>query len=148
MLEYCAKRTRITDIQDGEPSGTTDKPIYGVILSRNLSNSLIVVIRYFGGTLLGTCGLIQAYRRAAETFINTASIIEKFILHNYTLIFTEVDMNLVMNICKYSEAKILSRNYHTEHIIQLQVKKLMSTTFIKKITKFYRFSVIQEIKTA
>ena len=68
---------RVND--DGEPSGTAGKPIYGQILSNNLMNILIVVVRYFGGTLLGTSGLINAYRAAALDCIDKARIIERTI---------------------------------------------------------------------
>jgi uncharacterized YigZ family protein len=74
---------------DGEPSGTAGKPILGQIQSYDLTNVLIVVVRYFGGTLLGASGLINAYKSAAADAIKNAVIEEKFIIMRQTRLFSE-----------------------------------------------------------
>src|SRR5688572_6236821 len=76
---------RIND--DGEPSGTAGKPILGQIDSKQLTNVLIVVVRYFGGTLLGTTGLINAYKNAAALALQVTPLVQKPVLVNYRLQF-------------------------------------------------------------
>lgn len=98
MLGQDRLRFRVND--DGEPSGTGGKPILGQINSLELTNILIVVSRYFGGTLLGVSGLINAYRTATLDCLENAAVVEKY-LHDYYLIaFPYVAMNDVMRILK------------------------------------------------
>lgn len=85
---------------DGEPSSTAGRPILGQILSNGLSDILIVVVRYFGGTLLGTSGLIQAYREASADAIANAEIIEKIACSRYIVTFDFLQMNAVMKVLK------------------------------------------------
>jgi uncharacterized YigZ family protein len=85
---------------DGEPSGTAGRPILGQINSNGLTNILIVVIRYFGGTLLGTSGLINAYKTAAAEVIKNAAIVERTQMEYYRLEFPYGSMNSVMKILK------------------------------------------------
>ena len=85
---------------DGEPSGTAGKPIMGQITSFDLTNILIVVTRYFGGTLLGVGGLINAYRSAARDALENAVIITELIMINYELKFPYSAMNDVMSLIK------------------------------------------------
>jgi uncharacterized YigZ family protein len=89
---------RVND--DGEPSGTAGKPILGQINSYGLTNILIVVSRYFGGTLLGVSGLINAYKTAAATAIQNAEIIEAAVQEYYEIIYPYPVMNDVMKIVK------------------------------------------------
>jgi uncharacterized YigZ family protein len=88
---------------DGEPSGTAGKPILGQITSGELTNILVIVIRYFGGTLLGTSGLINAYRSAAADAIANAKITECTLRSFYRLKFPYTAMNDVMKIVKDEE---------------------------------------------
>jgi putative IMPACT (imprinted ancient) family translation regulator len=81
---------------DGEPSGSAGKPIFGQIQSKDLTNILIVVIRYFGGIKLGIPGLINAYRTAAKEAIGEASIVTRMIEENYEVSFEYPVMNEVM----------------------------------------------------
>ncbi len=108
---------------DGEPSSTAGKPIYGQILSHNLTNVLIVVVRYFGGTLLGTRGLIRSYKSAAEDAIKNASIIKKVIQKKYNIHFDYGLMNDVMKIL------------HEENIVPLDKKFGATCQFIIGIRK-------------
>jgi len=94
---------RISD--DGEPSGTAGRPILGQINSYGLTNILIVVSRYFGGTLLGVSGLINAYRQAAASAIEHSEIIEETIHDYYEITFPYISMNQVMKILKEEEIK-------------------------------------------
>lgn len=98
MLGQERKNWRSND--DGEPSGTGGKPILGQISSSGLTNILIIVVRYFGGRLLGTGGLINAYRSAAGSAIKNAEIIEMTVQDYYELTFPYSSMNSVMKIIK------------------------------------------------
>ena len=89
---------------DGEPSGTAGKPILGQINSHGLTDILIIVTRYFGGTLLGTGGLINAYRKAAEAAISNAEIIDKSVMHHCIITFPYSSLNDFMRIIKEENA--------------------------------------------
>jgi uncharacterized YigZ family protein len=89
---------RVND--DGEPSGTAGRPIYGQILSNNLTNILIVVVRYFGGTLLGVSGLINAYKSAASDVLSNSKIITKIVKEKLNLEFDYIIQNQVMKVIK------------------------------------------------
>jgi uncharacterized YigZ family protein len=97
-IGYQRKIHRVND--DGEPSGTAGKPILGQINSAGLTNILIVVVRYFGGTLLGTSGLINAYKCATADAINSAAIIELFVKDYYQIKFPYESLSQVMKILK------------------------------------------------
>jgi putative IMPACT (imprinted ancient) family translation regulator len=85
---------------DGEPSGTAGRPILGQINSHDLTNILIVVSRYFGGTLLGVSGLINAYRTAAASAIQNAQVIELTLQEYYEITYPYISMNDVMKVLK------------------------------------------------
>jgi uncharacterized YigZ family protein len=101
MLGQSRQIYRVSD--DGEPSGTAGKPILSQINAFKLTNILVVVVRYFGGKLLGVSGLINAYRSAAELALNNSEIIELFIQDYYELIFPYAYVNDVMKVIKDEE---------------------------------------------
>ncbi len=131
---------------DGEPNNTAGKPILGQIQAKDLSNVLIVVVRYFGGTLLGVSGLINAYKQAAAEVITAAEIYERFILFEYKVDFNEESINLVMRILKENNAKIISHSYETNNSIIFQIKKQNSVKLEKDITDLYT-SKLSYLKT-
>lgn len=96
---------------DGEPSGTAGKPILGQIDSREITDVLIVVVRYFGGTLLGVPGLINAYKTAASMVLQVVPVIKKPVLKLYTLQFEYTRMNEVQTVLKQFNCKIISQDY-------------------------------------
>lgn len=106
---------RIND--DGEPSGTAGKPIYGQILSNDLTNVLILVVRYFGGVKLGVSGLIQAYKAAAADAIENNKIVEMPIRHLLKIEFGYPHMNQVMSLLKVDEVKIQKSDYTNDGVI-------------------------------
>jgi uncharacterized YigZ family protein len=99
---------RVSD--DGEPSGTAGKPILGQIDSKNLTNILVIVVRYFGGTLLGVPGLINAYKSAASMALQVTPAIQKSIEINYTLQFDYTQMNEVMMVVKQLNCTVLAKD--------------------------------------
>ena len=94
---------------DGEPSGTAGRPILGQINSSNLTDILIIVVRYFGGTLLGTSGLIQAYKTSAAEAIAAATIEERIVEKTFVSKFGYQDLNAVMRIMKDFDLAIVNQ---------------------------------------
>lgn len=99
---------RVSD--DGEPSGTAGKPILGQIDSKSLTNILVVVVRYFGGTLLGVPGLINAYKSAASMVMQMVPVVQKSIEIAYTVNFDYTQMNDVMMVVKQSNCTVLEQD--------------------------------------
>lgn len=107
---------------DGEPSSTAGKPIYGQILSFGLTNVLIVVVRYFGGTKLGTSGLITAYKTASADALSKASVVEKTVMRHYTVSFPYERMNRVMRIVKDLQLQVVGQDADTECRMEIAVR--------------------------
>ena len=107
---------------NGEPSGTAGKPILGQINSNELTDILILVVRYFGGVKLGTSGLIQAYKAAAAEAIAAATIIEKTVDEQITIAFEYPLMNQVMRIVKEESPAILSQSFDGDCLMTLSIR--------------------------
>lgn len=109
---------------DGEPNNSAGQPIYGQILSKELTNVLVVVVRYFGGTKLGVGGLMNAYKTAAKLILDEAVIVNKTVDVYFQLIFDYPDMNKVMRIIKENKLKIESQkmNLNCEYLVSVRKK--------------------------
>ena len=118
---------------DGEPSGTGGRPIHGQLLSADLTDTLIVVVRYFGGILLGASGLANAYKTAARDAIDHATIIEKTIDARYRLAFEYVTMNDVMRILKDYDLKPEYPQYDMDCSLEVSVRQSLSVRFYDDI---------------
>ena len=108
---------------NGEPSGTAGKPILGQINSNELTDILVVVVRYFGGIKLGTSGLIVAYRLAAAEAISAAEVIEKTVDEDVTFLFEYPFMNDVMRIVKEESPCIVEQSYDADCVMTLRIRK-------------------------
>lgn len=124
---------RIND--DGEPSGTAGRPILNTLLSKDLTNILVVVVRYFGGTLLGVPGLINAYKVATEEALKQAVIIHKTVNDVYTITFDYLQMNDVMRIIKDDNLDILEQQFDNDCSIQLSIRKTQVEQTLGKLNK-------------
>ena len=133
MLGHERNEFRAND--DGEPSSTAGKPILGQINSRELTNILVVVIRYFGGVLLGTSGLIVAYREAAADAINHAVEEERLIEEEITYSFTYVMMNDVMRIIKDMQPRIVSQTFDNTCEIRLAIRRSLAPQLRDRLAK-------------
>lgn len=122
---------RVND--DGEPSGTAGRPILNVLLSKELTNILVVVVRYFGGTLLGVPGLINAYKTATEDAILKTQIIEKTVNDVYELKFDYLLMNDVMKIIKEDKLEILSQEFDLHCVIKTSIRKVEINKVLSKL---------------
>ncbi len=120
---------------DGEPNNTAGKPILGQIQSNDLTNVLIVVVRYFGGTLLGVSGLINAYKNSAADVIKVSSIIEKQILFNYSIQFYFEHLNDVMKLLKQLDCKITNQQFDNNCEISFSIRKANSEQCEEKLKK-------------
>ena len=118
---------------DGEPSGTAGKPILGQIKSYELTNILIVVVRYFGGVKLGTSGLIKAYKTASAEVIENSLIIEKTVNNFYNISFTYNSMNDVMKIIKEESPEIISQQFNLDCFMQLSIRLAKSNNLISRL---------------
>ncbi len=118
---------RFRSNDDGEPSGTAGKPILGQILSYNLTDILIVVVRYFGGTKLGASGLIHAYRQAAIEGLSNASVIEKFMTTKYVLKFTYEHMGSIMSSLKTNQINILEKSFDSQCFVKIEIRNSEAT---------------------
>lgn len=116
---------RIND--DGEPSGTAGRPIYGQLLSYELNDVLAIVIRYFGGTKLGVSGLINAYKTVTQLAIENASIVERKIKDVYKVVFDYIYMNEIMQILKKDFISIRKNDYmNNDYSIEFAVLRSKS----------------------
>jgi len=114
---------------DGEPSGTGGRPIHGQLLSADLTDTLVVVVRYFGGILLGASGLANAYRTAARDAIDHATIVERTIDCRYRLSFAYEAMNDVMRILKDFDLKPEQPHYDLQCSLEVGIRQSLSVRF-------------------
>ncbi len=126
---------------DGEPYGTAGKPIYGQLVSCDLTNTLAVVVRYFGGTLLGTSGLINAYKSATADMLSRASIITRYVEERYNVRFPHEKLNPVMKILK--EGHIIPRqpDFDLQCAMQIGVRKSLSGKLVTALRAIKGVSV-------
>lgn len=129
------ERTDFRANDNGEPSGTAGKPILGQINSNELTDILIIVVRYFGGIKLGTSGLIVAYKAAAAAAIEVATIIEKTVDEEVTVLFEYPFMNDVMRIVKEEEPEILGQSYDMDCSMTLRIRKSMMPRLRARLEK-------------
>lgn len=120
---------------NGEPSGTAGKPILGQINSHNLTDILVIVVRYFGGIKLGTSGLITAYRAAASEAIGAATVVEKTVDEEVTFFFEYPMMNDVMRIVKEEGPSIVSQGYDTDFSMTLRIRRSLMPRLRQRLEK-------------
>ena len=118
-MEYNSYRAN----DDGEPSNSAGMPIYGQLQSYDVTNVLVVVVRYFGGTKLGVGGLLQAYKTAAQQALENSSIVQRTINTNFLLKFDYPEMNVVMRIIKDENLKIVKQQMEMSCVFEISVRK-------------------------
>lgn len=130
-----AQRTEFRANDDGEPSSTAGKPILGQINKNELTDILIIVVRYYGGVNLGTSGLIVAYRTAAAEAIANAEVIKLYDEEVVTYDFPYVMMNNVMKIIKDMSPRIVNQTYDNTCEIQLSIRKSQAPLLKSRLEK-------------
>ena len=131
---------------DGEPSSTAGKPILGQIQSNDLTNILIIVVRYFGGVKLGVPGLIRSYKTAASDAISKSTIITKTIKEHYQVDFKYLQMNNVMRLVKEFDLEVISTDFQIECKLIFAVEKNKTDNPVNAFKKNYEIT-IKYIKT-
>lgn len=126
---------------DGEPSGTAGRPILNTLYSRNVTNVLVVVVRYFGGTLLGVPGLINAYKTATEAALDVAEVVTRHYYSVYTLSFQYPQMNDVMRIVKEMELPVRAQAFEMQCTMEVEVRATLVERFITRSEKVEGLSV-------
>lgn len=130
-----AERLQFRANDDGEPSGTGGKPILGQINSNELTDVLVVVIRYYGGVNLGTGGLIVAYRTAAAAAISDSTIVTRQVEELVKFSFPYVMMNSVMRIVKEMSPRIISQTYDNTCEMTFSIRKSEAAVLREKLDK-------------
>ena len=130
---------RIND--DGEPSGSAGKPIHGQFLSLDISDVLVVVIRYFGGTKLGVPGLINAYKTATREALETADIVIKTIEEEIVIEYDYPLMNPVMNLIKDENLKIKETLFEIRCLVKLSVLQSQTDRIKEKISNIHGIKI-------
>ena len=141
MLGSSREEFRAND--DGEPSGTAGRPILGQINSYELTNVLILVVRYFGGTLLGTGGLVKAYKEAAAAAIENAKIIEKTVDDTFILHFDYSLLNEVMRKLNQFEESSWTQNFTETCEMEVNIRQSQSKQLFQSLSAIYGVTVVQ-----
>jgi uncharacterized YigZ family protein len=126
---------------DGEPNNSAGMPIYGQIQSFDVTNILIVVIRYYGGIKLGVGGLINAYKISAQQILEASNIIEKTINITYIIAFEYKNMNAVMRIIKEKNLKIIDQKLELDCKIIISVRKNMAKEVFNMFNTLYEINI-------
>ena len=126
---------------DGEPSNSAGMPIYGQIQSFEITNVLVVVVRYFGGVKLGVGGLISAYRTAAQMALEASEIVEKTIAIHYLVSFDYKNMNKVMRVIKEKKLDIVSQKMEMSCEIELKTRKKNAEMVFDIFSNLYEINI-------
>ena len=122
---------------DGEPNNSAGTPIYGQIQSFDLTNVLVIVVRYYGGVKLGVGGLINAYKTGAQLALESSDIIEKTINTNFSLKFEYKNMSKVMRILKENQIDIINQTLELNCLLEISVRKGNASKVFEIFNQFY-----------
>ncbi len=120
---------------DGEPSSTAGKPIYGQLLSRDITDAVVFVVRYYGGVNLGTSGLIEAYREATASALDKAEVEERLVEAVVDYSFPYAMMNGVMKVVKDLQPRIVSQTFDNTCVIRLAIRQSMAEQLQARLDK-------------
>lgn len=142
ILGEKGEETRAND--DGEPSGTAGKPMLGTLVSKGVTNVLLVVVRYFGGTKLGTSGLINAYRTACQDALDQNEVVEKILEAKCDILFEYPFLNDVMRIVKEENATIISQQFDNDCTMRISIRKRDEKKLRSRLAKIERLRFADE----
>ena len=141
QLGTIKKEYRAND--DGEPNGSAGIPIYGQIKSHDITNVIIIVVRYFGGTKLGVSGLINAYKSTAKQAIEVSKVVEKTIDLKYRLTFEYKQLNNVMRIVKNKKIQIIDQKMELDCVMDISVRKKTADSVFDLFDRMQNIKIIQ-----
>jgi uncharacterized YigZ family protein len=144
-LGYDGMQFRQSD--DGEPSGTAGKPILGQLDSKKLANVMVIVVRYFGGTLLGVPGLIQAYRSATAMALQLVPVIQKPVELAYELQFDYTQVNEVMTLVKQYNCSIISQEMQLFCLLTIGIPQARLEEVLYKLQQMHTVEVSPKKKS-
>lgn len=127
---------------DGEPNNTAEKPIYGQLNSFEITNVLVVVIRYFGGTKLGVGGLIQAYKEGAKLALENARIITKEVTEQLTIHFKYEEMNVMMSLVKILELEIIHQQFELDCLLTVEFPIKKKEELLLKLNDYPKLVIL------
>lgn len=136
-----ASRDTFRANDDSEPSGTAGRPILGQINSAELTNVLVIVVRYFGGILLGTSGLIAAYKGAAADAIANATVVERIIEGRVEVTYGYSEMSYVMRVVKETQARIINQQQMEQCVMEVSIRQDMVSAFVSRFDDVKGISV-------
>lgn len=126
---------------DGEPNNTAGKPIYGQLNSFEVTNTLVVVVRYFGGTKLGVGGLIQAYKEGAKLALENAQIITKEVTEQISIHFKYEEMNVMMSLVKIFDLKIIEQKFELDCLITIECPLKKKEALLLKLNDYPQLDI-------
>jgi len=133
-------RSRSND--DGEPANSAGNPILGQLAARGVTNVLVVVVRYFGGILLGVGGLVQAYKQAAATALANAEIVADVVTEIWQLTFDYTDMNRVLKVVKNMNLEYFGQDFNMNCVLKVKVRKNQSEEIKKRLESVKSLKII------
>lgn len=142
-IGYRGEEWRAND--DGEPSGTAGKPILGQLLSRDITNTLVVVVRWFGGTKLGVPGLIEAYRESTAAVLDVSRVEEKTIDRIVAIRYPFESMNGVMKAVKAMEPRIVEQTFDNMCSMKLAVRLSLADELLGRLEKVEGITIEDEV---
>ena len=126
---------------DGEPSGSAGLPIYNQILSSEVTNVLIVSVRYFGGTKLGIPGLVKAYKYAAQVVLEEANIVEKFVSKSVKMVFNYDQQGIVERNVDRIEGEIKDKHFSDKCMFTVSIRESKLDEFIRMFDEYYQMEI-------
>lgn len=142
-MGYAGNKYRVND--DGEPNGTAGLPIYNQLLSFDLTFTLVIVVRYYGGTKLGVSGLIKAYKHSAEITLQEAKIITLEKKERHILVFPYSSQGDAMRIIDRFNGEMLTQTYLNDCEIEVEINKRLSKQFLEQLEVYHEIEVYDAI---
>jgi len=139
-LDADGGRYRAND--DGEPANSAGKPILGQLVARSVTNVLVVVVRYFGGVLLGVGGLMHAYKQAAADALAAAEIVTDVVTETWQLTFAYTDMNQVLKVVKDMNIECFGQDYHLNCTMKVKVRESQAEEIKKRFEAVESLNII------
>ncbi|MBQ0016377.1 MAG: YigZ family protein [Bacteroidales bacterium] len=136
-------KSQYREVDDGEPSGTGGRPIHGQLLSKDVTNTLVVVVRYFGGVLLGASGLANAYKAATRDALDNATIVERTVDASYRISFGYEQVGEVMRVVKDKGLKPLNQRYGDVCTLDVSVRLSHAESLLKAIGQICQVTIAE-----